>query len=431
MPNINRRQFVRNAGVGVSALTLAQLGLGKQVFPSRVADAAPLEGVRQLPSASVSVFSFSDPNIRAYGIEWARQSLPFSNGHEIVFDERADPAQPLEEDNWLKLWFCRPSFTNPAEYRYSSSALYLPQFHHGRAVVHPGGNWLVTQALRADLVPGEPVTADDFLYNPGVGFYNELWAINMGSSSTAPVAHRLTTITPEPAPITDYGALHAKFNDADTKLVWMRHKQGPGAGWSSLAKLCVADWLEDTRSGSPTPGLYNIVEYNASTWNTVCEPGDWIGDQYVTYATNGNYDDFGVPGRMQLFKLDVTQPTPTPIALTLDNPEDPQYWDEFAEVSPDNMQIAWTTDRTDPEAGTSVDRFIAEVWLMDTDGSNKSRITDLNGPGSPFGDGARYAARDLVWSPGGTQLMAKVFRTGALNIQRVHLPIHIDLEPPS
>ena len=90
-------------------------------------------------------------------------------------------------------------------------------------------------------------------------------------------------------------------------------------------------------------------------------------------------------------------------------------WDEHAHYSPDGKKIAWMSSTGfDIEWGDIKNNgrkkyLITELWLMNSDGSDKQRITYFNEPVYPeYMGGRRVVVSDSSWNPDGNKIVACV-----------------------
>ena len=72
-----------------------------------------------------------------------------------------------------------------------------------------------------------------------------------------------------------------------------------------------------------------------------------------------------------------------------------EAYSEHALYSPDGRHIAWMSTAGNRGGGT-------DYWLMDSDGSNKRRLTYFNKKGRSEYVGRRVIVADLSWRPNGT-----------------------------
>jgi hypothetical protein len=68
-----------------------------------------------------------------------------------------------------------------------------------------------------------------------------------------------------------------------------------------------------------------------------------------------------------------------------------------------------------------------DYWLMDSDGSNKRRLTYFNQPGHPHHTGERAVVADLSWRPDGKAFAGFTSKPGAFALKRPTKIILIEL----
>lgn len=119
----------------------------------------------------------------------------------------------------------------------------------------------------------------------------------------------------------------------------------------------------------------------------------WTGmDIYVLYLENGNLE-----------RLTHT----------------PNEWDEHAHFSPDGKKIIWASSH-DYEF-KNLRNLRLELWVMDADGSNKTRLTHFNEPGYPEYTGVKTVVGDCCWSPDGDKILLKIQMRELKKVEKICL----------
>jgi Tol biopolymer transport system component len=250
----------------------------------------------------------------------------------------------------------------------------LPRRHVGQPAWHPSGNYLVVQAEKSD----HPATRLERVVEPGAGVYNDLWLVELGS----PRAHPLRVVPNERGA----GVLHAHFDEEGRRLAWSEmHAPGRLRGRRNLLgqwKLMVADFsFEGGR-----PRLSNVRSYEPGG------PGFYENHGFSPDGTKLLFtSNFEARSRLEshIYTLELASSR-----LTRLTEED--TWNEHAAYSPDGRSIVWMA-RNGHGRGT-------DYWLMDSDGSNKRRLTWFNEPGHPHFTGQETVVADLAWGPGDDRL---------------------------
>jgi len=84
-------------------------------------------------------------------------------------------------------------------------------------------------------------------------------------------------------------------------------------------------------------------------------------------------------------------------------------------------KIAWVSSHGyffDPHNFTKEVRL--ELWIMDADGNNKTRLTYFNEPGYPEYTGVKTSVGDNCWSPDGKKILFKIrLREGVVSKEKI------------
>jgi Tol biopolymer transport system component len=306
-----------------------------------------------------------------------------ADGQSIFYDR-------LEADTFYDVWRMDADGSNQACITCGHPE--LPNRNQGNPVLHPNGRYLMFQAEKAvhDAVPQS-------FTEPGFGRFNDLWAVDLETDE----AFQLTNVGTSGWA----GTLQPQFSSDGTKLLWGQ-LEGQGSNGLNDWALMVADW-----TATPLPSLANAVAYNPGPVPGWLEVHGWSADDSWIYFTCT-----AVPGMsdsyMDTCRMDFDAPSEvTRVNLTSGLNGEPAEWEDHSQLSPTGDVYAYIS--TEPY-GISADVVTAlltiksDVWLMNADGSGRTRITYFNEPGHPDSLGVRVVASETRWSPDGTKLAVRV-----------------------
>ena len=255
----------------------------------------------------------------------------------------------------------------------------------GQPAWHPSGRYLVFQAEKAQhekVRMGHRVT-------PGAGRLNDLWILDLDTNRA--------TMVREVGNAPGQGTLHPHFSADGGRLSWSELR-GKGNGWA----LMVAEF----RTSGGNPRLENVHAY--------------VPGKQGFYENHG----FSPDGARLIFTGDFESMLHIPDVYTMDLKTErltrltDRGYNEHAIYSPDGRYIAWITTVDNRNQGT-------DYWIMNSDGSNKRRLTYFNQKGHPEYAGKKVIVADLSWRPDGTAFEG-YYRAGGL-IQEEKVPTKIIL----
>jgi acetyl esterase/lipase len=279
----------------------------------------------------------------------------------------------------------------------------VPQAHasRGNPEWHPSGDFIVFQAQDPELkLPPGPI--GNFMASPGIGINNNIWLTNADGSKFWQVTRVQNR----------YGTLHPQFSPDGTKILWSEIAK-PSGGMGGQWAIKLGDF--STENGEPrvtniqtlTPGNFELYEtHGFSSDNrkiifSIVPPGKYYYD-------------------MEIYTYDLTTQQ---LARLTENNE----WDEHAHYSPDGTWIVWISSTDIPQVkpnsleGMARNPPKTDVWItlaphasagVNTDGSNKRRLTRFNDPNAPEGRNASggVIVGDLSWGPDSKSFVAKIQR---------------------
>ncbi|MDP3772436.1 MAG: hypothetical protein Q8Q94_03620 [bacterium] len=255
----------------------------------------------------------------------------------------------------------------------------------GQPAWHPSDEFIVFQVEKNEHPEGAFIKRQ---LNPGVGVFQDLWAMNVKSNQVYP----LTNI-----PIgAGYGVLHPHFSSDGKKLAWSEMYEKPSLkkGYEfGKWKLKIADFQVDKNGVR----LANIQEY---------QPGDDVFYENHGFSPDSRQLAFSsnlkkgtvVLSNNNIYLMDLR----TKKLTQLTNKD----YNEHAQFSPDGKKIIWITNKDNVNHGT-------DYWIMNANGSGKQRLTYFNTPGHSqqhnLDIGSRETAADSSWSPDGNRFVAFYF----------------------
>ena len=261
-----------------------------------------------------------------------------------------------------------------------------PTGHKGQAFWHPSGEYIVFAAENEN---GKHLGSN----TPGLGRDNDVWVMTADGS-------RFWRITNYPE---KWGVIRPSFSHDGTKLYWNEEyscergktkcsfwnhwnlffRKGEEFG---LFRTVIADISFD--SGEPT--VSNIKKVTYGNLRMLEGSGFTPDDQHVIFSAS----DLRLTGGRMLWGDVYIGDLEGSILTKLT--DTPFLKNENEEYSPDGKRIVWTLG---PYIGWG--RFYAhELYLMDADGKNKTRLTHFNTP-----EDKQHLVGESSWSPDGRQVI--------------------------
>lgn len=298
------------------------------------------------------------------------------------------------EDGYADLYTMNPDGSN--QISLTSGKAGIPQLSNDQPRWHPSGEYIVFEAQDPDLkVPLLVKPMERYLTQGGAGFNNNLWVVTKDGEKF----YQLTHIGSREA------SLHPHFSHDGKKLLWAaRELQGRRDGrWM----LKLADFLVDD-SG---PHLANIKNFSP------------LNEKEAFYESHGFFpDDTKIifsASRTKIFDMDIYTLDPVTSQLTnLTNT--PGEWDEHSVFSPSGKKVIWISSHGydfSPVANWGA-TLKTDHWLMNPDGSGKTKLTCFNDPDNDaaFSEykGKRVIVADTCWNGDGNKLAASmaIFQDG-------------------
>jgi Tol biopolymer transport system component len=259
----------------------------------------------------------------------------------------------------------------------------LPKRNVGQPAWHPSGRYLALQAEKAQhqrMLFGHAM-------EPGAGVMNDLWVLDTTTNRATPIR--------QVGDAAGQGTLHPHFSDDGTMLSWSEMQAKAGLRKSQELgywQLMVADF----RTDGGKPHLENI--------NSVTPGGPGFYENHG-FSPDGSRliftSNFEAKRRVlnDIYTMDLRSRKLS--RLTTDG------YNEHAIFSPDGRSIAWISTTGNPSGGT-------DFWIMNSDGSNKRRLTYFNQKGHPEYVGQKVVVADISWRPDGTAFAGYYREGGAI-----------------
>ena len=269
----------------------------------------------------------------------------------------------------------------------------VPQNHNGNPAWHPSGRYIVFQAEN-DNHTGRHAAA-----TPGAGTFNDLWLM----SSDGQEFHRLTDIGTERG----QGVLHPHFSHDGSKLFWSERLGGMSAPSSAGEwALKLADFSLEGR-----PRLSNIRSFQPGIRKMWHESHGFSPDD-TKALLSGDLEEGYTIDTMDIYALDLKTDKLTNLT------SNKRTWDEHAHFSPDGEKIIWMSNQGYPRGTMPWNRYMewlaTDLWIMNSDGSEKKKLTHFNEPDHPEYVKGRVVVGDGDWSPDGSKyaVLVNVMRPG-------------------
>ncbi len=270
-----------------------------------------------------------------------------------------------------------------------------PDNHNGNPCWHPSGKYIVFTAQNQD----------------ALGYFNKKKGIpgtgmNCNLFLTDSAGKQFWQLTRHETSIYDTKAvIHPQFSRDGKKLFWTeRVKRDKSTTWGAWV-LKIADFkiendipvLENKRSIQP---VVKQCFYESHDFN--------LAGTKILFS--GNLEDDQHENGLDIYEYDLE--TKELINLTKSREE----WDEHAHYSHDGKKILWMSSKNlDIEWGSIKGHkwrnyLKTELWIMDSDGKNKTRLTYFNKipRTETVAEKFRVIVSDSSWSPDGKFFIATV-----------------------
>ena len=214
---------------------------------------------------------------------------------------------------------------------------------------HPSGNWLMMTVEK----PVHDGTSFDAL--PGLGSYTDIWIMNR----TATKKYLLVDIVND----ADHGVIIPRFSHDGTKILWTDRKAAANilvpTQYAGYWTIKIADFAFTAPDSIPQISNIRTIEPVSNFFYEAY--GFSNDDSRIIFCSNMNEPSFFDEN---IYTIDLSGNNITQLTN--------KDYNEHAWFTPDGNNIVWMTN-AQASSGT-------DWWMMNSDGSNKHRLTYFNEP---------------------------------------------------
>lgn len=319
-----------------------------------------------------------------------------TNGGRVAWSPKGDliAFDRKEKDGYFDIWLMKSDGSEQKCLTCDKGE--LPSKNIGNPGWHPSGEYLIFQAEDPDLqLPPGPAGLQKYVASPGIGLNNNLWLMTADGLKFWQFTHVKHL----------GGVLHPHFSSDGKKLLWSEIIPGGKKSASESTGRSVIQ-LADFAIENGEPRLSNIQTLRPKALQLYETHGFSPDGRMILFSALGEgkyfYD-------LEIYTVELS--TGRVVQLT-ENDE----WDEHAHFTPDGRQIIWSGSEGNPQLkGKSITEMRKnpprlDLWIMNADGSNKSRLTFFNDPNAPKYQSVTQGVGvgDCAWSPDGKMIVTKL-----------------------
>ncbi len=308
-------------------------------------------------------------------VDWSVQ------GDWIAFDKRGD-------DGFYDLYVMKPDTS--LERCLTCRLLEFRKTHAYNPSWHPSGKLLAFQAQR--LARKLKLDASE-MATPDRGLHSQLWTISMDGE----VFLQLTSNDSNRA------LLDPNFSHEGTLLAWSERARSRIGRWGEW-QIRVAKF----NLRAQVPRLKKVKTYRPGERRRFVVAHGFSPDD-KRLLVSGNLARDQPEAGMDIYLLDLESRETSPLTQTFSE------WDQQAQISPNGVHVAWSSNRNLPRTRAPAPPGIPfsarpqrrELWIQNLDGSGQERLTFFNHPSSFMAEAGATVA-DFAWGPEGNSIVLQV-----------------------
>lgn len=291
---------------------------------------------------------------------------------KISFDRVASLAKPPGADNFFNIYTIGPDGSNLTCLTDNPSA---PLGHKGMPSFSADGKWIA-------FIAENELGRHGWYEQPGKGQHNDLWIMSSDGNSY----YRMTDLTPLD---TDGATLCPHFSPDGRQLTWSEmHRK---SRWDPNLAYFYGSWklkIADFSVVGGQPVLSNVREFIPG--DDVFYENHGISPDGRKWIFTSNFRGDVSVGNCKIYTYDFQTEEIKVLAGDIYN--------EHARYSPTGGKIAWMH-------GPGIIGLESDLWIMNSDGKNKKRLTFFNEPYHPHNLGEPVLVCVITWCPLGDKVM--------------------------
>lgn len=296
-------------------------------------------------------------------VDWWKSNL-------IAFDR-------IGKDGWFEIWTMTADGSDQQSLTHGKSN--ISRLHNGNPAGHPSGRFLVFQSLDPDVkAPLAGFGIYKLYTNPGAGFHNNIWLMSADGANV----WQFTDVG------RNGGVLHPHFSNGGSILIWAEMTSPKPKPYGTWVIKKAAFTIQENR-----PILGEVETMRPGNMQFYETHGFMPADGCILFT---GMPEGGTAKDFDIYKYHLA----TKKLQVLTDPK-MEEWDEHAHASPNGEKIIWMSSMGNHLKLDEMNQrqVKTDYWIMNVDGSEKTRLTRFNVPGAPEYIPGRTIAADVSWSP--------------------------------
>src|SRR5579871_384743 len=261
----------------------------------------------------------------------------------------------------------------------------LGALNKGNPKWDPSGKFIVFQVQY-----GTNLGADNVKDFPGSGYSNNLWIMDAAGQNFWPI----TKMT-DPAG----GVIYPRFSWDGKTLAWGQRISPSPAAWGTWQLMTCSFAVSSSGPGCASTPQSHVPEFQSPNQYYYEPHGFSTDNQSVFFMANigaGGTPAYTGPGPMDIYGLNLATNQLTQLTST------PGQWNEFPTPIPGGNSLVYMSTVPD---GAVPGHFKGDFYMVNTDGTNRYRLTYFTDPNSPDFQSGGIVAADPEWNADGTELL--------------------------